>query len=99
MPKWSRIKVLTGVDKSISEGKALKKCGRMPLLADLALVIRVDPLAPIFGLREFVTPLYGTIVFPDKYVFPDKQVFPSKQVEAYRHSVLYVNFVTVAKSD
>ena len=29
-------------------------------------------------------------------MFPDKQVFPSKQVEAYRHSVLYVNFVSVA---
>ena len=45
-----------------------------------------DPLALIFGLREFVTVVYGPVVM---------HVFPDVQVEAYRHSVLYVNLVSV----
>ena len=58
----------------------------MPLLTDLALMMRIDQLALIFGLREFVTVVYGPTVV---------QVFPDIRVEAYRHSVMYVNIVSV----
>ena len=59
----------------------------MPLLTDLALMMRIDPLALIFGCREFVTVVYGPTVV---------HVFPADiRVEAYRHSVLYVNLVSV----
>ena len=58
----------------------------MPLLTDLALMMRIDPLALIFGLKEFVIVVHGPIV---------THVFPDVQVEAYRHSVLYVNLVPV----
>ena len=34
----------------------------MPLLTDLTLMMRIDPLALIFALREFVTVTYGTTV-------------------------------------
>ena len=56
------------------------------LLTDLALMMRVNPLALIFGLSEFVTVVYGPVV---------THVFPDVQVEAYRHSVLYFNLVSV----
>ena len=58
----------------------------MPLLIDLALMMRVDPLALIFGLGETVTVVYGPTV---------THVFPDVQVEAYRYYVLYVNLVSV----
>ena len=46
---------LTREDKRISSMSEVKRCGGMPLLTDLALMMRIDPLAMIFGLREFVT--------------------------------------------
>ena len=49
-------------------------------------MVRIDPLALIFGLREFVNGVYGPT---------ETHVFPDVQVEAYRHSVLYVNLVSV----
>ena len=58
----------------------------MPLLTDLAQIMRFAPLALIFGLREFVTVVYGPTVV---------HVFPDIRVEAYRHSILYVSFVSV----
>ena len=73
-------------DKSVSNESEVKKCGGMPLLTDLALMMRIDPLALIFGLREFVTMVYGPTV---------AHVFPDIQNEAYRPSVLYVNRVSV----
>ena len=61
-------------------------CGMpLPLLTDLAVRMRIDPLAPIHGLREFVTVLYGPVM---------SFVFPEVQVKAYRNSVLYVNLVS-----
>ena len=60
-------------------------CG-MPLLTDLAVMMRIDPLALIHGLREFVTVVYGPVM---SFAFPDVQV------KAYRNSVLYVNLVSV----
>ena len=58
----------------------------MPLLTDLAVMMRIDPLALVHGLRDFVTMVYGPVM---SYVFLDVQV------KAYRNSVLYVNLVSV----
>ena len=52
----------------------------------LAVIMRIDPLALIYGLREFVTVVYGPVM---SFVFPDVQV------KAYRNSVLYVNLISV----
>ena len=77
---------LTGEDKPVSDGKEMEKCGAMPLLTESTLMMRIGPLVLIFGLRDFVTVVYGPVV---------THVFPDVQVEAYRHSVLYVNLVSV----
>ena len=64
---------------------AKQYCG-MPLLTDLAVIMRIDPLALVYGLREFVKVVYGPVM---SYVFPDVQV------KAYRNSLLNVNLVSV----
>ena len=74
---------LTGEDKPVSSKSEVKRCGGTPLVADLALMMRINL---IFGLREFVTVVYGPTVV---------QVFPDIRVEAYRHSGPYVNLVSV----
>ena len=76
-----------GEDKPVSDEKEQKRCGGMPLMTDLALMMRIDPLALIIGLREFVTVVQGHTVM---------QVLSHVQVKEYRHSVLYVNLVSVA---
>ena len=77
---------VTGEDKVATDaGECKQYCG-MPLLTDLAVMMRIDPLALIHGLREFVTVVYGPVM---SFVFPDVQV------KAYRSSVLYVNLVSV----
>ena len=53
---------------------------------DLALMMEIHPSALTFGLRELVTVTYGPTV---------THLFPEVQVKAYRHSVLYVNLVSV----
>ena len=58
----------------------------MPLLTSLALMMYFDPLALILEMGEFVTVIYGPRV---------THVFPDMQVKAFRHSVLYVNLVSV----
>ena len=58
----------------------------MPLLTDLAVMMRIDPLALIHGLREFVTVVFGPVM---SFAFPDVQV------KACRNSVFYVNLVSV----
>ena len=46
---------VTGEDKVATDaGECKQYCG-MPLLTDLAVMMRIDPLALIHGLREFVT--------------------------------------------
>ena len=60
-------------------------CG-MPLLTDLAVMMRIDPLALIHGQREFVMVVYGPVM---SFAFLDLQV------KAYRNSVLYVKLVSV----
>ena len=77
---------VTREDKVATDaGECKQYCG-MPLLTDLAVMMRIDPLALIHGLREFVTVVYGPVM---SFVFPDVQV------KAYRNSVLYVNLVSV----
>ena len=58
----------------------------MPLLTDLVVMMRIDPLALFHGLREFITVVYGPVM---SFVFTDVQV------KVYRNSVLYVNLVSV----
>ena len=76
----------TGEDKVATGASECKQFCGMPLLTDLAVMMRIDPLALVHGLREFATVVYGPVM---SFVFPDVQV------KAYRNSVLYVNLVSV----
>ena len=54
---------ITGEDKVATDvGECKQYCG-MPLLTDMAVMMRVDPLALIHGLQEFVTVVYGAMVY------------------------------------
>ena len=75
---------VTGEDKVATGVSECKHYCGMPLLTDLAVMMRIDALALVHGLRDFV--MYGPVM---SYVFPDVQV------KAYRNSVLYVNLVSV----
>ena len=77
---------VTGEDKVATDAGECKQYCDMPLLTNLAVMMRIDPLALIHGLREFVTVVFGPVM---SFVFPDVQV------KAYRNSVLYVNLVSV----
>ena len=77
---------ITGEDKVATDAGEVKQYFGMPLLTDLAVMMRIDPLALIHGLREFITVVYGRVM---------SLVFPDIQVKAYRNSVLYVNLVSV----
>ena len=53
---------VTGEDKvATNAGECQQYCG-MPLLTDLAVMMRIDLLALVHGLREFVTVLYVNLV-------------------------------------
>ena len=59
--------------------------GGIPLLTDLGLAMRTDPLALIRGATEFVTVIYGpAVTFAFRHV----------KVEAYRRSVLLLNLIS-----
>ena len=60
--------------------------GGMPLLSDLCLAMRSDPLGLIRGLGEVVTCIYGPAV---TYVFPDPLM------TTYQHSVVYVSLISI----
>ena len=77
---------VTGEDKVATDANECKQYCGMPLLTDLAVMMRIDPLALVHGLREFVTVAYGPVM---SFAFPDVQV------KAYRNSVLYVDLVSV----
>ena len=49
-------------DKVATGASECKKYCCMPLLTDLARMIRFDPLALVFGLREFVRVVYGPVM-------------------------------------
>ena len=73
---------VTGEDKVATDASECKQYCVMPLLTDLAVMMRIDPLALIHGLRLFVTVVYGPVM---SFAFPDVQV------KAYRN----VNLVSV----
>ena len=76
----------TGEDEIIQREEDLgRHVGGMPLLTDLSLAMRTDPLALIRGATEFVTIIYGPAV---TFAFPDVKV------EAYRRSVLHLNLIS-----
>ena len=53
---------VTGEDKVATDaGECKQYCGK-PLLTDLSVVMQIDPLALIHGLREFVTVVYGPVM-------------------------------------
>ena len=73
----------TGEDETIEREEDVRRhVGGMPLLTDLSLAMRTDPLALIRGATEVVTVIYGLAV---TFAFPDVKV------EAYRRSVLHLN--------
>ena len=59
--------------------------GGIPLLTDLCLAMRSDPVGVIRGLEEVVTCIYGPAV---TYAFPDPLV------AAYRNSVVHVSLIS-----
>ena len=58
----------------------------MPLLTDLCLAMRSDPMGIIWGLEEVVTCIYGPAV---TYAFPDPLV------TAYRNSVTHLSLISI----
>ena len=78
----------TGEDETIQNEEDVQRlagAGGMPLLTDLSLAMRTDPLALIRGATEFVTVIYGPAV---TFAFPDLKV------KAYRKSVLHLNLIS-----
>ena len=76
----------TGEDETIEREEGVRRhAGGMPLLTDLSLAMRTDPLALIRGATEFVTVIYGPAV---TFAFTDVKM------EAYRRSVLHLNLVS-----
>ena len=67
---------ITVEDKAATGASECKQYCGMPLLTDLAVMMRIDPLALVHGLREFVTVVYGRVM---SFNFPDVQV------KAYRN--------------
>ena len=76
---------LTGEEKRPKTRDEWKKVnGGMPLLTDLCLAMRSDPMGIIRGLEEIVTCIYGPAV---TYAFPDPLV------TAYRYSVSLISIL------
>ena len=76
----------TGEDETIEREEDVRRHnGGMPLLTDLSLAMRSDPLALIRGVTEFMIVIYGPVI---TFAFPDVRV------EAYRRSVLHLNLIS-----
>ena len=76
----------TGEDKTNEKEEDMRRhAGGMPLLTDLSLAMRTDPLSLIRGTTEFVTMIHGPAV---TFAVPDVKV-----EEAYRRSVLHLNLI------
>ena len=76
----------TGEDETIQREEDVRRhAGGMPLLTDLSLAMRTDPLALIRGATDIMTVIYGPAV---TFAFPDLKV------EAYRRSVLDLNLIS-----
>ena len=78
---------LTGEEKSPKTREEWRRVnGGMPLLTDLCLAMRSNPMGIIRGLGEVVTCIYGPAV---TFAFPDPLV------TAYRYSVTHVSLISV----
>ena len=78
---------MTGEEKNPKTKEEWRKVnGGMPLLTDLCLAMRSDPMGIIRGLEEVVTCVYGPAV---TYAFPDPLV------TAYRNSVTHLSLISV----
>ena len=78
---------LTGEEKSPKTREEWRRVNAgMPLLTDLCLAMRSDPMGMIRGLGEVVTCIYGPAV---TFAFPDPLV------TAYRYSVTHVSLISV----
>ena len=78
---------LTGEEKSPKTREEWRRVnGGMPLLTNLCLVMRSDPMGMIRGLGEVVTCIYGPAV---TFAFPDPLV------TAYRYSVTHMSLISV----
>ena len=78
---------LTGEGRNPKTRKLLREAnGGIPLLTDLCLAMRSDPLGVIRGLGEVATCIYGPAV---TYAFPDPLV------AANRNSVVHVSLISV----
>ena len=76
----------TGEDETIQREEDVRRhAGGMPLLTDLSLAMRTDPLALIRGATDFVTVIYRPAV---------TFAFPVVKVEAYRRSVLHLILIS-----
>ena len=66
----------TGEYETIQREEDVRRhVGGMPLLTDLSLAMRIDPLALTRGATEFVTVIYGPAV---TFAFPDVKVEANK---------------------
>ena len=78
---------MTGEDENPTSREEWKKTNRgMPLLTDLCLKMRSDPMGIIRSLEEVVTCIYGPAV---TYAFPDPLV------TTYRHSVTHLSLISI----
>ena len=78
---------LTGEEKSPKTRDEWRKVnGGIPLLTDLCLAVRSDPMGIIRGLEEVVTCIYRPAV---TYAFPDPLV------TAYRYSVTHLSLISI----
>ena len=78
---------MTGEEKNPKSREEWKKMnGGMPLLTDLCLAMRSDPMGIIRGLEEVVTCIYGPAV---TYAFPDPLV------TTYRYSGTHLSLISV----
>ena len=78
---------MTGEEKNPKTREEWREAnGGIPLLTDLCLALRSDPVGMIRVLEEVVTCIYGPAV---TYAFPDPLV------AAYRHSVVHLSLISV----
>ena len=78
---------MTGEEKNPKTRDEWRKVnGGMPLLTDLCLAMRSDPMGIIRGLEEVVTCIYGPAV---TYAFPDPLM------TAYRNSVTHLSLISI----
>ena len=66
-------RILTGEDKTIAGASVCN--GGMPSLTDLAVMMWIDTLVLVFGLREFITLVYGPVMSYGLADFLQKQEF------------------------